>query len=352
MKKKNQHIIPVCYLKNFVSIEIPSKYKDIKGFQPSVYVNNKELSKWHMKGLRNKIFTSNYYYDMDTKNSIDNDQFIENYFTEFESQYNIILHKIINRETINNNDYHNFIHFLYLLMARNKKQQSIFEKNILLLEKSFSISSKINDFCEKAIARSVIINTNITEKLKNLGFQFIKNKTSIPFITSDCPYSPHYTLKDRKEYQVFFFPLTPNFALITNPYPSESTYIEINDNEEVKRINNNIFNASYEYIISNIEYPLEYLSKETNLNKGLFKTSNNVYHIDIDEVNYVDKSLIFKIKNKNVIEQLIGEDLIELRYCLENGGETVLRSIKLTDYSLINLTFKLEDKYGIGLFNY
>lgn len=351
-QKKDQHIIPACYLKNFIASEIPEKYKDVKGFEIGVYINEKELSNWKMKGLRHTTFTSRYYYDMDTKNYTDNDQIVENYFTEFEGQYNVVLNKLINRTEINDNDYHNFIHFIYLLMARNEKHQSNFEKKLLLLDKNFNISSKINDFCEKALARGSIINTKITEKIKKLGFQFIENKTEIPFITSDCPYTVNYTMNNGKELPTFFFPLTPKFALITNEVESMSGYNEIDDIETIKRFNNNIFNGSHKYIISNIEYPLNELSKfkpESNLNKGIFKTMNEIYQIDIEKIECINKCLIFKIKNKGVIENLIGKDLIELKYCLDIGGEVMIREIKITEYSLTDLTFKLEDKYGFGL---
>lgn len=351
-QKKNQHIIPACYLQNFIATDPPEKYRNIKDFEIGVYINEKEVSIWKMKGIRQTTFTSKYYYDMDTENYIDNDQIVENYFTEFEGQYNVVLNKIINRNEINENDYHNFIHFIYLLMARNKKTQDVFEKNILLMDKHFNISSKINDFSEKALARGSIINTSITEKIKELGFKLIENKTLLPFITADCPYAVTYSMVNGKEVPEFYFPLTPKYALITNSIKADSIYAEINDIEMIKYFNNNIFNSSYNYIISNIEYPFNMLTiiepKNYN-NKGTIKTSNDIYPIDIEKIEWVEKCLIFKIKNKGVIENLIGKDLIELKYISNNGGCSMLRSIKMIEHSVTNLTFKLADKSGIGL---
>lgn len=352
-KVKKQHIIPNCYLKNFIAHDIPEEYLNTPHFELGIFVNDKNLSGWKMQGTRHKCFVENYYYDMDTKNNIDNKQIVENYFTDYEQTYNTILKKIINHEILTAIEYHNFIHFLYLLVARNKKTQSNFENFILQLDEILKISLKDDDFCEKALARNSIINEEVTQKIKKIGFSFIENKTEIPFISGDVPYSMNIRMSNGKECPQFFFPLTPKFGIVTNYIESISFYTEITETSSIISINNEIFNNASNYIISNIKYPITYFvdnSKIQHQMTGKVKTLNKIHYMDIESIKQIDKKLEFKIKNQGFIEEIIKSKIIQIEYCEQELSYRSLRQIKIASYSLKDLTFTIEDKLGIGIY--
>ena len=257
-KKKSQHIIPKCYLKAFKSLTQHKEACNKKG-QENLFVYPKELKIWRQKGYgKGSIFTRKCYYDLKKEEGFnDSEQYIENYFNTYEQQYPTTLRKIEEAkiEEITNDEMFNFIHFLYLMMARNDEfldnTEKAFNKiNNIIIDMYKAHNKPVDEkylIYSHSVPRMSIADERfeITLKLLNNGFCLFKNNTKIPFITSDKTF-----VRDQSG---FTFILSPTHAIF---FPKNEKInnqkIDIFE-DKVVMLNKSIYNFASKYVVSNID---------------------------------------------------------------------------------------------------
>lgn len=155
------------------------------------------------------------------------------------------------------NDYQSrfdFLHYLMMQNFRTKKIQDIFkidsgnELNNVVSKKLIEINGLLMHLFS--------INTSFSIANDNFKIIFLKNETSILFLTSDFPVNNTYSdgyrsiIKD-SEYEIYY-PLTTNLAIIITKKILDN--IVILNEDDVIMYNKVVINNAYEYIISsNIE---------------------------------------------------------------------------------------------------
>ena len=92
-EKKKQHLVPACYLKNFIA-PLSKEQKSIGNFKAGLYVNDKTLSSgWKLRSVRHTTFTESYFYNLpedDPRNPA-----IENYLSIIEGEYSKVFKEVI-----------------------------------------------------------------------------------------------------------------------------------------------------------------------------------------------------------------------------------------------------------------
>ena len=261
---KNQHIIPQCYLKQFVDPNTP------KGQEPYVWIFERDKKTGKKKSPKN-ILTETDFYTLKTKLG-GKDYTIEKKLSQLESEYAIVFDKKI-KSKIPINDYEHIIFcaFVAAMLQRTLKQRENIEgfldqiiNKTEKLERANGLnrekSSELRREKENAHKISVIqMIPHITEILLQMNLAFLCSDRKGSFITSD---SPGYLFNSHLQWQNFYGPgLKQKYVEVTIPLSPEITaifswvnnlrgYVQI-DTDQVHDLNRMIFGHSHKYFIAN-----------------------------------------------------------------------------------------------------
>lgn len=259
-EKKEQHLVPACYLSSFVA-DISEARKHNPKLEAGVYVNSNTLdSGWKMRGINHKAFKKSYYYNLPEDNP--NEPYIENFLSSVEKDYRKNLNKVVNRNF--DNEVMSFLSYFTTL------QYIRVDKFITSMQNSWDqIAKWCDDFSDSS--QYTYLLSNIVKKqiptidlggIVHSNSCIIYNNTKFPFVTSDTPVvrknfnipdlkvvipqdNLEYTMPDSHESSFFFFPLTPSIAYVSCKLIKAGTTIEFN-NRELR----NIFYLNYYSIIN------------------------------------------------------------------------------------------------------
>jgi hypothetical protein len=229
-EKKNQHLVPACYLKEFLG-DIPKEHKDNSHFQKGIYVNNKLLTdKWRMRSITHPTFTKSYFYNLKGDNP--KAPKVEEYLSKIENHYSKTL-KLLKSGFFSNN-------ILSLMSYFTCVQHMRVEPFIDMMQSGFD---QLGKWMDDATGNNEASN-ELTDITKKMLMQFehgkilhphsaiIINSTNFPFLTSDNPVQrrqvniddlstllgEQYVKMDQRksvEKAFFFLPLTPQIAYIS-----------------------------------------------------------------------------------------------------------------------------------------
>ena len=336
--KKYQHIIPRCYLKNFLTKEIPEEHLNNQKYISPLYIK-KANSDWKTEGIgRKSIFTKKFYYDLDFQGIKDEEQYLENFFNKFENEYNLILDSIstdfnnienkknykltIENLNFDNEKQNSLISFVCLLITRNNNYQDLIKKHIKLNNKIEE--NDLNKELISNIAKKSIFNTDLKKYFLENKFTIIQNNSNLPFISSDNPYCCIYN-------SIFYIPLSPNLC-IKIPHCNDNLYMVINKEEEINSINKGIYNNSNEFIISNIKYPENNLiEKPTKYTLIILYTKVKKYIIYPNNFKQIKNGFRIYLDKENIdIKKIINEELLRIEWFKKSGESGMMNKIEIT----------------------
>jgi len=261
-EKKNQHLVPACYLKGFEAIPSNEMLQNPK-FKTGVFVNNNLLNAgWKMKGVHNGVFTKSYYYNLASDNP--NEPEIENYLCRVEGILSKYL-KEIKSGSITNESLSFFSFYTTLQYIRVEKHIDMFQTSWNKIGEWVDMyeGGTNNSEAVKEIAKKKILSADHGEMLHNHA-HIIFNRTNFPFVTSDNPVvRKEVNISDMemlfprdflllssdksKELPLFFFPLTPYIAYVSSAHFKEDIDIDIKLSADDLL---NIFNLNIESVIN------------------------------------------------------------------------------------------------------
>jgi len=184
-EKKNQHLVPACYLRNFEA-DISEIRKVNPKFCSGIYINNNMLTEnWKLKSVTHKSLTKSYFYNLpedDPKQPL-----IENYLSSVEGDYATYIKQIIEGE-VNNENLSFMSYFVTLQFMRVEAFIDMFQGAwdkvagwIDKFEGKDSYKTALKDISKRQLVGL------------DLGYiihwhsVIIYNETNFPFITSDNP---------------------------------------------------------------------------------------------------------------------------------------------------------------------
>jgi|GEM_PF-1175512 len=229
-EKKKQHLVPACYLKNFIAPLLEGQ--ELKeNFEAGIYINDKTLSSgWKLRSVRHSTFTKSYFYNLPEDNP--KKPVIESYLSTVEGKYPKVFKEVIKGNLTNEN-----MSFLsYFVTLQHMRVEPFIEQ---LQESEDKISGWMDSFegggnyklASQNIAKKHLLTTDLGD-LVHQHAAIIYNSTPFPFVTSDNPVVKRQInisdalkilpkkylidLKDESREVVFFFlPLNQNTAYVS-----------------------------------------------------------------------------------------------------------------------------------------
>lgn len=302
-KKEYQHYVPKFYLRLFSN---NPKSIGTYIFKQRKYISTASLS---------SIGGSKYLYGEDGK--------IEDWFSELEGKWNVILKKIINNNSLNINleEYTYLLMFIFLSDARSKTNADTMNKfinELAITTHNIDPKNKEKYSYKDNIAHFTIPNLHTIETMPNivpimfdLNMVLIINQTNTQFITSDCIVSKYNQFLLEKSYKrgyaygtcgiEIFVPISPNHCLClydNSIYESKqkNNIITIKDVKEINKLNKLFLYNSDKNIFFNAVFgkgKLDVLLKNTNRivedESTIFKSKDGEFLIKFAS-RYIDKN--------------------------------------------------------------
>ncbi len=259
---KNQHVIPKCYLKQFVDPNIPAN------FGPCVWIFERESKKGKRQNIRSVLTETDIY-------TFQGDYGIERTLAQIESDYATIFEKKIkNKLPLDSQEHLIFCAFVAAMLQRTLKQKENIEQfmdqvigHVKQMEIAHGVSPKTSLEWEKEKndAHKLSVMQMIPEIAKvlyrmNVAFLCTKNKR-VSFITSD---SPAYLFNSQLQFQRFYgpglgqkhvevrIPLSPEISVDFSWINNLRGYLVANE-DMVHNDNRMVFGHSHQYFIANSE---------------------------------------------------------------------------------------------------
>lgn len=259
---KNQHIIPRCYLKQFVDPGTPT------GHEPYVWIFERKAKKGEKRAPKNILAETDFY-------TFKGDYVIEKTLAQIESEYSVIFeNKIRKKIPLTPYEHIVFCAFVAAMLQRTLKQKENIEHfidQIVDHAKQMEIAHGVPHKTslewenEKKDAHKLSVIKMIPEITKillqmNIAFLCTKNKR-VSFITSD---SPAFLFNSKLQFQGFMGPgLKQKHVEVRLPLSTEISvcfswinnlrgYIKL-DEDMVHDWNRMVYGHSHQYFITNSE---------------------------------------------------------------------------------------------------
>lgn len=374
-EKKNQHLVPACYLKGFEA-ELSSEMIENPKYEAGVYVNNNLLSAgWKMKGVNNGIFTKSYFYNLESDNPVK--PVVENYLSIVESDLSQYL-KQVRSGQITDESLSFFSFYTTLQYIRVEKHMDIFQKLWNKIGKWADMfeGGNSNKEAVKELSKKKILTTDLGEVVHDHA-HIIFNETNFPFVTSDNPvvrkevnisdmemlFPKDFLLlsSDKsKELPLFFFPLSPNVAYVSSAHFKTNIDVKlvVDDLLNIFYINiESVTNASNK-IYSSLKTPF---AGESELSKYLQSMQQDHLFVKIygNEQRVISNiSIAYKDHNSiEIILESLGKlihfkkgDSVSLIEIIENGMSIRgMRDCSITDIDHKTGLLKVESKLKLNI---
>lgn len=259
---KNQHIIPQCYLKQFVDPNTPP------GQEPYVWIF-KRGSKIGKKKAPKNVLSETDFYTLKVR-SEEKDYTVEKTLAQIESEYaSVFDRKIKNKIPLDNYEHIVLCAFVAAMLQRTLKQKEnierFFDQMITMteqMEKAHGVPPKKSLELKKEKENAHKISAiqmipHITKILMRMNLAFLCSNKCSSFITSD---SPCYLFNSRLQFQRFYGPglgqkhvevrmaLSPEISICFSWVNNLRGYLEI-DTDWVHEFNRMTFGHSHRYFI-------------------------------------------------------------------------------------------------------
>ncbi len=260
---KNQHIIPKCYLNQFVDPGTPV------GQEPYVWIFDRNTKKGKNKAPKNILAETDFYTLKMRKGK--KDYVIEKTLAQIEGEYATVFEKKISKRIPLEDDEHLIVCvFVAAMLQRTLKQkeniENFFDQIIELvetLEKARGIDPKTSlewkqqkeDAHKVSLVQMI---PHITEILMKMNLAFLCTSRQNSFITSDAPC---YLFNSRLQWQEFYspglgqkhveviLPLSPEISICFSWINNLRGYVEIGT-DVIHELNRSTVGHSHQYFIA------------------------------------------------------------------------------------------------------
>lgn len=256
---KNQHIIPRCYLKQFVDPSAPARQ------EPYVWIFERDQRRGRKRAPKNILAATDFY-------TLKGDYTIEKTLAQIESDYSSIFDKKISKKLpLSPEEHIIFCAFVAAMLQRTLKQKKNIEgfidqiiERVTELEKAHGMEPKESEKwkAEKEHAHKLSVVQMIPEIsriLFDMNVAFLCSDGHAAFITSDAP---AFLFNHKLQFQRFMgpglgqkhvevhMPLSPNILVCFSWVNNFRGYLEVGQ-DRVHESNRMVFGHSHQYFIAN-----------------------------------------------------------------------------------------------------
>lgn len=256
---KNQHIIPRCYLKQFVDPRTPIRQ------EPYVWIFERDQRRGRKKAPKNILAETDFY-------TLKGDYTIEKTLAQIESEYSVIFdRKISKRQPLSPEEHILFCAFVAAMLQRTLKQRENIEgfidqivEQVTQLEKAHGMRPKTSGEwkAKKEHAHKLSLMAlmpEITRILFQMNVAFLCSDGRASFIASDAP---AFLFNSTLQFQRFpgprlkqkhvevRMPLSPDISVCFSWINNLRGYVEVGE-DTVHESNRMVFGHSHQYFIAN-----------------------------------------------------------------------------------------------------
>lgn len=196
-KQKNQHLIPRCYLANFISSQVPPEQQTNPQFERGIWTTPPTLEEeWKLQGIR-KLLSRSYAYAL--PGDTPHDQKIESYLSTIETPWPNIMQTLAAGQMLSVDQEAGLRLFVSTLYQRSDAAMAMVKGWTDSIEKLYRMVERAHTGAESAaddvfaaaphIPKSLIMDAVLDGALRNHRLHFLRNETSSPWLTSDAPVS-------------------------------------------------------------------------------------------------------------------------------------------------------------------
>lgn len=372
-EKKNQHLVPACYLRRFEA-DVSEFQKSNPNYSSGIYINDSRLtSGWKLRSVSHKTFTRPYFYNLPEDDP--REPQIENFLSVVEGNYKKYSSEIIDGN-INNENMSFMSYFVTIQFMRVESFLESFQGDLDKVAESMDLFDGSDDHKEafKDIAKRQLQDIDLGHVLHPHS-AIIYNKTNVPFLTSDNPVVrrqinvvdalkivPRSRLKiienESHEFSFFFIPLSPNVAYFSCEAISsceQLIYTEV-DLENIFYLNYLSITNSYKKVYSSVIEPIK---GEKQLSESLSSKSGTIVKIYTQSKRLVCKGTIENNDNYSIslkindLEQIIlikTNEQIRLVEVVEDGVSIRgMRDCKVSSINYANGLVTIESNVKLGI---
>lgn len=372
-EKKNQHLVPACYLKRFEA-DVSEMQKSNPNFSSGIYINDSKLtSGWKLRSVTHNTFTRPYFYNLPEDDP--REPLVENYLSVVEGNYKKYSDEII-AGNINNENMSFISYFVTLQFMRVEAFLESFQGSLDKVAEwmdLFDGGDNHKNIC-KDIAKRQLPGIDLGNILHPHS-TIINNKTNFPFVTSDNPVVrrqvnicdvreivPSRYLQNEsnesKEFPLFFMPLSPTVAYISCEMINfrENLIYSNDDLKSVFYLNYRSIVNSYKKVYSSVIEPIkgeealsEYLSSQSGTIVKIYTQSKRVI-CKATMKNSEKFSVSLKLYDLEQVSLIKNNEKISLVEVFEDGMS--IRGMRDCKVSFVNyadglVTIESNIKFGI-----
>lgn len=258
-KPKNQHIIPRCYLKQFVDPRTPVHQ------EPYVWIFERNQRRGRKKAPKNILAEADFY-------TFKGDYTIEKTLAQIESDYSAIFDsKISKKFPLSPKEHILFCAFVAAMLQRTRKQKERVEGFIdQIIEKTTHLervhnmppntSEDLKAEKDHAHKLGLMVSTpEITKILYQMNLAFLCNDGRASYITSDAPaflfnsrlqFSRLYGVGLKQKHVEVYMPLSPQIFACFSWINNLRGYVEVGE-DKVHESNRMVYRYSHQYFVAN-----------------------------------------------------------------------------------------------------
>lgn len=372
-EKKNQHMVPACYLRNFKADVSDIKKRNPK-FNGGIYINNNKLTgKWRLKSVAHKSLTKPYFYNLPEDDS--KQPLIENYLSIVEGDYAKYIKQIIDGK-VNSENLSFMSYFVILQHMRVEAFIDMFQGAWDKVASWLDQFEGKNDY--KTALKDISKRQLVTLDLGGLihpHAAIIYNQTNFPFITSDNPvvrrqinisdalkiipkkYLSEYE-NESVEFACFFLPLSPKVAYVSCELVNHSgdLFYSESDLENIFYLNYFSIVNSHKKVFSSIIEPIK---GEDDIVRLLATKNQTIVKIYTETKRVISNGAIerdasFEISLKlNDIQQakvIVDGEQVKLVEVIENGQSVRgMRECKVSSIDYDKGLVTIESNIQLGI---
>lgn len=283
-KQKNQHLIPRCYLANFVSNDVPAEQQSNPHFERGIWTTSPAMDQeWRLQGI-GKVLSRSYAYELpgDTPHA----QQIEAFLSAVESPWRGIIHKLSTRGALSSDQDFQLRFFIATLFHRTDTTMGMVQSFSDQIEQLYRRVERGSTGSESAadelfrdaqhLSKMLIVDPSFGAVIQGLRIHFLCNATSDLFLSSDSPVYlshrhsdevarllPPTYMKSSAPTNVrrplVLCPLTPTLMLLACEFVADefadSPFITIADRQQATLLNILTIENARELLLSSLRDP-------------------------------------------------------------------------------------------------
>lgn len=377
-KQKNQHLVPQCYLVNFISSEIPAEHQENVHFERGIWTTSPTLDdEWRLQGIRNLLRRS-YAYSLPEDSP--HHQKIERFLSTVETPWPGIIQTLISERIPSPDQESELRMFVSTLYQRTDSTMDMVQGWIGDIERLYRDVERASTGQDRAAdevfseahntPKKLIEDTVFYRVFRSHRLHFLRNMTTSPFLSSDSPVSLTHRHADEVacllpspsliessatanlRRPLVLCPMTPKLMLLVCEFVSDQypgfPFITLTDQTQAIVLNVLTIENAQDVVLSSVRFPFDKDQPgiAALLRTGscgprqhgawmLLYTNRNRYWLPLDDWKHTLQAIVFRTPDLDQLRRASEDESLESAEIFVDGRNRAgMRDIRFEDVDL------------------